>query len=182
MATVGVAVAGPFGIEQGDDESQLEIVEQDDAGFKFQITPPKPHPRFPHYGVRLHPRTGVCQLFAIGVDIDTNMYGMQVRSEFETIQRQIDQNYGQHLMTDLLLPDSIFADASLWMMSVMQKDRLFYASWSKESSANLIDGIEKIILSVDVRTPTNGYLRLQYNFSNKEECDELINKEAAKTF
>ncbi len=73
------AIAGPFGIEQETKKDQLNVLEEIKP-FLYKVSPPNPHPRFEIYVVKLHPKTGVCLLSAVGVTISTSVYGTEIRS------------------------------------------------------------------------------------------------------
>ena len=177
----GTVVAGPFGIEQGMKKGQLNIQKKIEP-FLYLITPPKTHPEFKTYVVNHHPKTGVCLLRAVGVTINTSVYGTELRNKFEEIREQISKIYGINKLTDMLREGSIWSEPKDWMMALKKKQRGLQAKWSINTGANLKDGIMQILLGPRATTTESGYLLLQYKFSNHIECAELMKAEAAKTF
>jgi hypothetical protein len=175
------AAAGPFGIEQGMKKEQLKDLKETKP-FQFSISPPKPHPRFELYNVKIHPKTGVCFLLAAGVTISTSVYGTELKGEFEEIRGQLSKIYGNSDTYDQLSYGSIWNEPKDWMMALRKKERGLQASWNNKSNAKMKDGITEILLSTIAPRTDKGYLVLQYEFSNTEKCRELIKKEAAKTF
>lgn len=182
FAMAGVASAGPFGIEQGMQKEQLKNTKETERPFKFSISPPKPHSRFETYVVKIHPQTGVCMLLASGVTISTSVYGTELRNEFDSIREQLSSIYGRSDVVDYLKSGSMWDSPEYWMIGLLKKERFLQASWDKKNNAALKDGIVEILLSTFVGSTDKGWLKLQYRFANNEQCQNLIDKNAAKSF
>ncbi|NKB49268.1 MAG: hypothetical protein GKS02_07875 [Alphaproteobacteria bacterium] len=176
------ASAGPFGIEQGMKKEQLNNLKETKQTFQFSISPPRPHSRFNKYVVRIHPQTGVCVLIAGGVTIPTSVYGNELKKEFESIREQLSSIYGRAETIDYLESGSIWDEPQDWTTGLLKKERGLQAAWDGESNANLKDGIVEILLTAVASRTETGWLQLQYRFANNKQCENLINKDSAKSF
>lgn len=182
ISTSVIASAGPFGIDQGTEKEQLNNLEATERPFRFMIAPPRPHPRFDQYHVKIHPRTGVCMLTALGVTINSSVYGTELQEEFKKIRGQLAEVYGPSTLADFLNLGSIWNEPRDWMIALQKNERTLQAAWDKGSNANLKDGIVEILLTAQAFDDEQGWLALQYRFANEAQCQNLIDKEAAKSF
>lgn len=175
MATSAKA-DGPFGIEIGEEKDDLKI-EKEINNWLYQITPPSPHKSFEHYAVSYHPDTGVCHLRAIGKEIDTEEYGKAIKSEFTKIKTLIDNIYGEGKLTDEIDTDGYWGADRDWMMSIVKGERTYGAHWDNITAIRDRSDIKFITLSVSGISEETGYLLLDYNFDNTEECDQKITRD-----
>ncbi|MDR2887915.1 MAG: hypothetical protein LBV26_07955 [Bacteroidales bacterium] len=162
-------LAGPFGIDMGMSLAQVKAVSktepvhvQDDV---YEITPPKTNDMFETYYVRIDPEYGVYWLKAIGKDVNTNNYGHELISVFNSLAESIEKTYGNYEKIDRRevglgnIPD-------FFMKALEDGARTLGALWQKEYGSTLPDEIETIAITVEALSEDLGYVALEYSFSN----------------
>lgn len=170
-----IANAGPFGLETGQTLKQIDK-DAKQAAPNVYITSkvPKPHSAFELYAVKIGPKSGLCWVKAIGKDIGTSAYGIELKSEFNDMKGKLEKAYGKHETTDVLLPGSIWNEPDEFMMAMIKKQRYLMAIWDGEKGSTLNDNIESIGLIANPGGQDKGYLSIEYEFLNKEACDKEI--------
>jgi hypothetical protein len=172
------AQAGPFGLEMG---MKLEAIgggpEELKKGFYKIKTVPKPHTAFETYIVQVGQKTGLCYIKAVGKDVTTNVYGVQLESAFEEMEAKVAQTYGKHDKTDLLMPGSIWKEPQDFMMGLLKKDRMLAAVWSAKYGSQLTENLKAVSLMAYAQTRNTGHLGLEYQFTNEKDCDTEVSAE-----
>ena len=169
------AFAGPFGLKMGMPLEQIDAKAKQLAPGKYQITNvPKPHSAFESYVVQVAPKAGLCWIKAIGKDITTSSYGVELKSAFYDMKEKLDKAYGNSKTTDRLLPGSIWHESNEWMMGLIKKERFLFAIWEKETGAKLKNNIITITMAAKPSARSKGYIGVDYSFSNEEECNKEI--------
>lgn len=177
------AEAGPFGLEMGQSMDGLDVTPLDSSPHNFvAYKVPKPHSAFVAYGLLAPPSTGLCRIIAVGKDIETSSFGLELQARFDKIASQIDRVYGPHEKKDFLFSGSVWDDRDDWMMALKRKERVLQASWDEESGAKLKDGIVEILLTAVADRMDTGSLRLQYRFTNTEACETWLDEESSDAF
>nr|WP_235501690.1 hypothetical protein [Trabulsiella odontotermitis] len=108
---------GPFGLETALSQKNIE----DMIGTKLKPLEgsvnlytseklPKPNSDFEIYGLLISPKAGLCEIRAIGKNIDTDSYGLALQSKFEDLSNSLTSLYGSPKTADFLLSGSIWKD------------------------------------------------------------------------
>lgn len=163
--------AGPFGLEKGMSLEQVKIAcggrspvyLEDDI---YIINPIKPHPDFVRYVAWIDSTEGLYYIKAMGKDIETNGYGIEIRGLFNSLKQTLEKNYGDCEMLDILIPDSYWDDADDWMYSLSKKERYYYASWTENTSSKIPEELNGIYMAVMAESAYSGYIVLEYEFKN----------------
>ncbi|BAI80354.1 conserved hypothetical protein [Deferribacter desulfuricans SSM1] len=175
---VSDAMAGPFGLRKG--MSLKEIggkPERIGNGIYKLIKVPKPHSAFEAYIVKVAPKGGLCWIKAIGKDIATSSYGIELKSAFQEMEKKLTAIYGEHETIDDLLPNSIWNEPSDWMMGLIKKERILIAIWDSEKGSHLPSDLKQVGLIAGATSGNTGYIAVEYSFTNKDSCDAELAKQ-----
>ena len=162
--------AGPFGLEMGMTFDQVKEacgdrtpqLLKDDC---YQVIPNKVHPSFETYVVRIDKDDGLYFIKAIGFDITSFSYGIEVKSQFNEVENSLNKKYGDGELIDELLPGSIWNDADDWMSALFHDERYLICSWKKTQCPKLPENMSMIALA-EASSSTVGYIVLEYYFTN----------------
>ncbi|HBC7435777.1 hypothetical protein [Enterobacter bugandensis] len=172
---------GPFGLEAGLTQKNIENM----IGAKLKPLPdsvnlytsdklPKQNADFEMYGLLISPKAGLCQIRALGKNIDTDSYGLALKSKFEELSNSLSSLYGKAETTDLLLPGSIWKEPQDWMMGLNKKERFLSATWKGAKETPLKNNIDTISIEARANSSSKGYVYLQYSFTNDDVCQAEI--------
>ena len=172
---------GPFGLEAGLTQKNIE----DMIGAKLKPLPdsvnlytsdklPKQNADFEMYGLLISPKAGLCQIRAVGKNIDTDSYGLALKSRFEDLSSSLSSLYGKAETTDLLLAGSIWKEPQDWMMGLNKKERFLSATWKGTKETPLKNNIGAISIEARANSSAQGYVYLQYTFTNDDVCQAEI--------
>jgi len=139
----------------------------DDA---YEITPPNTNDMFETYLVRIHPTYGVYLIKAVGKDIATSGYGIELKSAFNSLLASVEKTYGKYDKTDFLLSKSIWKDADDFMMGLIKKERYLMASWEKKYGSTLPNDLASIGIMASALNTSKGYLSIEYYSINYEKA------------
>lgn len=172
-------IAGPFGLGMGMSLKDIGGSPRKIAPGKYELTDvPNPHSAFKKYIVQVAPKNGLCWIKAIGKDISTSAYGIELKSAFNDMKGKLEKSYGEHATTDLLMPGSIWKEPNEFMMGMIKKERFLMAIWNSTKSSRLTNNIKQIGLDAKPNGRDNGYITVEYSFTNEESCEaELSAKE-----
>jgi hypothetical protein len=138
-------------------------------------TAPKPHPAFEGYIVTISPEKGILKVTAIGVDVQTNGFGSELRTHFSEMRDAVSGNYGNPTKDyDFLSAGSLWKEPRYWMMGLLKKERNLDAYWiSKKThpesgSVELSNDISIIALGAIATSLEKGYLKLGFEFEGWE--------------
>lgn len=174
-----VAYEGPFGLKKGLLLDQLDASPLANKPGMYRLaTVPRPHPAFAVYVAQVAPNAGLCWIKAIGRKIKTNGYGLEVRSAFSTWEKKLDNVYGPHKRTDVLLPEALWSKENEWMQSIEHKERVFLSEWSADTGAILSNGLKTIYLGVSIGSQWEGRIAIEYTFDNESACEQEIDAQA----
>jgi len=163
--------AGPFGLEMGMTFDQVkeacggrapQLLKDD----YYQIIPSKAHPSFGTYIVCIDKDDGLYFVKAIGFDITSYSYGIEVKSEFNKVENSLNKNYGDGELIDELLPGSIWDNATGWMSALFYNERYLICSWEKAKCPKLPENMSMIVLAAKASSSIVGYIELEYYFTN----------------
>lgn len=168
--------AGPFGFSEGMTYEQVkeacggrEPVKISDG--TYIVVPVKQHPYFVRYIAWIDENAGLNYLKAIGKNIDTNSYGFEIKSKFDSLETSLCKTYGKCERTDILMPGSIWDDYDEWMRALEKRDRYLMSSWSSDKGSKMPDDLKGIYLAASADSYDSGKIILEYEFSNHESVE-----------
>lgn len=162
---------GPFGLRMGMTKLELHAGKQLEP-FKYELSSvPKPHAAFESYVAEVTPKAGLCYLKGVGKDIQSNVYGVEIKTQFANLKNQLTQNYGEPEVIDTLLPGSIWNEPNEWLMALRKNERTLIAIWKKENGAPLKGGVRVVYLGAGANRGDSGYVSVDYEFDNKDQCE-----------
>lgn len=176
------AFCQPFGIEFGMSLEQVRKISktppeniEDDW---YIITPPNTHELFEEYLVQIHRTYGVYFIKAIGKDIRVNRHGTELISRFNSLVSSVERTYGNYLLIDEIIPESLYKESQWFMTALERGDRTLVTIWDKDEGSKLPDDISLIIIAAQATNSFTGYIILEYysiNYSNvKAERDSVF--------
>lgn len=178
---------GPLGLRMGlstEDISRMTGRELSEIEGKTNLyetdKTPKSNSEFDSYAFVISPKYGLCEIRAIGKVINTDGYGLQLRSKFDDMRSSLDSIYGKGKLTDKLFPGSIWDEPRYWMMSLLKNERFLDSEWNKKNEVSEKNNLDSVVLEARAISPESGVLFLQYDFQNSEKCQSEI-KEAKKS-
>lgn len=131
---------------------------------------PKNNASFDSFGLVISPTVGLCQIRAIGKDIKNNSHGLQLQDKFWDLVKSLESIYGTSKRTDTLISGSIWQDPQYWMTALSKDERFLSARWKKQNEAMKDSDIVDIGVEARANSSSNGFLFLQYSFSNERDC------------
>ncbi|MBO1896174.1 hypothetical protein HNW13_010375 [Shewanella sp. BF02_Schw] len=168
---------GPFGLAMGMTKDMFNgRLAQAGNGIYLLKKPPVPHPEFETYAVKISAKSGLCWIKGVGKNIETNRYGLQIKSAFDEFETKLNQRYGLNKRNDFLMPGSLWKEPEDWMMGLKKSDRYLMTIW-KGSDKPLPNDLSSIALIAQADSTNSGYLALEYSFSNKDVCDKEIDQQ-----
>lgn len=168
------AIAAPFGVSMGMSIKNIDKNAKE-VSSSYYVTKkvPKPHSAFDKYIINATPKAGVCVIKAIGKEISASDNGVQLKKEFNEMERKLSNVYRDGYAVDMVMPSSEWKDPKDFMMSLATKERILKAVWSSESS-DLGRNLSNIVLSVNTNELNSGHIFVEYVFYNKERCIEEL--------
>mgnify|MGYP003958202049 FL=1 len=169
--------AGPFGLKMGMKLDKIDSKAKMVAPGMYYVSVPKPHSSFEKYVVNIAPKTGLCYIKAIGKDIPTSVYGIELKSKFNDMKVKLDKAYGKGKTTDKLMPNSIWHEANEWMKGLIKKERHLFAIWENSSGKNVKGDIVNIAMAAKPSGRSKGYIAIDYTFKNEDKCKKEISSQ-----
>ncbi len=175
MESVMPIYDGPFGLKMGLRKSDFKGELKEVAPYKYVTnTLSKKHSSFIKYVVQIGPKSGLCWIKAIGKDIVTNSYGIEVKSAFKTMESKLKKSYGNNKRHDFLQYGSIWDEPKDWMTGLTKGERILAAIWDKQDGSTLKGNLKDVALAAEGMSREEGYLTIDYSFTNKDACkDEM---------
>ena len=171
--------AGPFGLSQG--MSVNEVAKLSEKGYeptnpenddRYIFVPKKKHELFKVYIVFIDQEKALYCIKAVSEEIKTNDYGTELKNVFSDMVDRLSKIYGKPKIIDKISSDYSFKDDKYWMFSLQQGARTLAAGWFKgEKGSSLPEELDGVAISVKANYH-EGYLILEYDFSNSEEIFE----------
>jgi hypothetical protein len=166
---------GPFGLWMGMSLADVESEAIEVAPAKYRLlTVPKPHSAFESYILQITPANGLAWIKAIGHNIQTSVYGLELKTAFEVMEKKLSVNYGSGNKTDILLQDSIWNEPRDWMQSLLNRERFMMAEWSMAQGSSLPQGLSSVALITVANDTESGYIAVEYSFENSEAAEAEI--------
>jgi len=171
--------SGPFGLRMGMTAAEIRQVvdvkpmEPEQRPLVLQTKRlPRHHDAFEGYLLIVSEKVGLCKIVGLGETIAVKPEGKELRSAFENLEEAIERKYGKHLTRDELEAGSKLTDKKQWMQSLHGKERYLAAFWDAEERSTLSDDIAEIVLDARTLSENEGYVRLDYAFTNWVRCEE----------
>jgi len=165
---------GPFGLVRGLSLEQLGTSQQLEPG-KYKLNSvPKPHSSFESYIVQVGPHAGLCWIKAIGKDVRTSGFGIELKSAFDDMRSRLESTYGRPELYDRLLPEANWDEPKYFMMSLLKKERLLASVWKSLSGSSAGDSLKSVGLIASASGIDRGFLSIEYSFTNEDECEREI--------
>lgn len=171
---VGSAHAGAFGIDMGTPVSTLKVVDtvEADGPLKgYSVVPPLPNSEFESYLVLATKETGVCKVIGLGKIHENDSSGDDVKADFKGMLAALSGKYGEPTSYDFLRDGALWSRENDWAASINQNERVLVSFWSPKASAS--QTISIVQLEVDAQNLHDTYLKLVYEFSNFETCQQI---------
>jgi hypothetical protein len=147
------------------------------AAWRYQIaTVPRPHSAFEAYVLQITPQCGLSWIKGIGLTIETSIYGVELRTSFDTLEQKLSATYGRSKRTDLLLRGSIWDEPRDWMQALLRKERYLMTEWSSQCHSTLSNSLVAVFLAAIAMDTKNGYLVVEYSFENKKAAEAEISE------
>ena len=135
---------------------------------------PKKNAEFEAYGLLISPDAGLCQIRAVGKSIDTDSFGIALKSKYEELSDSLSSIYGKADKNDFLISGSIWKEPKYWMMSLDKKERFLSAEWKGTKEKPLKNNLISVSIEARADGSEKGYIFLQYNFTNNDICKAEI--------
>lgn len=172
---------GPFGLEPGlskkniEDMTGEELKPYEGVPNLYTIkSPPKKNAEFEGFGLLISPKSGLCQIRALGKNVDTDSYGIALQSKYKELLDSLSSIYGKPKSTDLLLSGSIWKEPQDWMMALNKKERFLSAQWAGSPATPLKNKLVMVSMEARANGSGEGYVYLQYDFDNIDACNAEI--------
>lgn len=165
-------IAGPFGLDMGAKVEKMQGVTPSKQAYAFDTKRvPQPHPTFRDFMLVSTPETGLCKIVAFGGPTSTSAYGTEARTEFEKVEKALQQKYGEPERFQFLRSDSIWKEDREWMMGLLKKEREHSSFWKSPTNSDHINtiGLEMIAVNSDA-----ALVKLSYEFNNFKQCFAYI--------
>jgi len=176
--TVEDSYITPFGLSMGDSLEKLEQYGIEDAGAfcKYLVrNVPKPHSEFERYVVIVTPVQGLSWVKGIGYNVNTNGYGYTLRSKYTELKEKLEMKYGKGDSVDYLSYGSIWDDPNDFMNGLLSGDRFLHTIWKREDqNSKLADNLTSLFLGATALSASQGYIALEYAFSNEKAAEDEI--------
>jgi len=173
----GYATAGPFGTSIGMSKSDLGIGANTEelSTYKFQLSKlPKTSKLFESYIVKVTPDNGLCYVKAIGVNIDSSVYGSQLKTQFTKLNKSLQKKYIKGTTHDFLSSGSIWNEPRDFMTGLLKKERFLVAYYDAEEGSTMVEGVQRAVLSGSALSSDTGYVNIDYFFNNHDSCNSEI--------
>ena len=182
ISTTAQTQTGPFGFDIGSDIDTYDC-DKIDAPGKYSCKAKKEHPDFESYGVTYFPETGICWVKGIGRNIESDRYGVSLKSVIEKITGQIESVYGKSTeLTDFLSYNALWDDSDEWMMAVKQAERYYMISWESDEGYMPVKNVNKIYIAAQALSSDVGYPVIEFYGENYDQCQKVSDQAGASAF
>ena len=158
---------GPFGLERGMMKNDFTCNLEEVAPHMYILSAvPKPHSAFEVYAAMITPNHGLSWIKAIGSDINTNPFGVEVRSNFDNMKSKLAGIYQNYEDMDFLMHDSIWNEPRDWMQALENKERVLMSVWEAKHGSKMKDSLVSVALVATAKDTNTGYIVVEYEFNN----------------
>ena len=170
----GIA-SGPFGLAKGLRKEDLPGQLQEIKPCFFQTDKlPKTHSASTHYFVQITPVQGLSWVKSIGNTIQTNPYGIELRTAFEDMRGKLEKIYGKSESIDYLMYESIWNEPRDWMQAIQNGERKLAAIWENKGNTKLPSSLENVFLYVAANDAYSGWIAIEYTFDNYPASEQEL--------
>lgn len=167
--------AEPFGFHMGMSLAELRktvpLVADSTSSYLFSTTTaPKPNSQFESYLLVVSPKYGLCKLSAIGTNVSTDGYGMEVKQRFSDIKAALTDKYGPSKSYDFLHAGSIWDENQDWMMGIAEHERDMVTFWDSDEHSTLPSNLTAIELQAHALSAHIGYVNVAYQANTGAAC------------
>ncbi|MCH9651038.1 MAG: hypothetical protein K0U98_22635 [Deltaproteobacteria bacterium] len=167
-------VPGAYSLTAGMSLEQVQEI----AGELQQLNPftyvadslPGSHGELETFAMVITPEEGLCRLQATSAVIVDGGDGTVVREKFDRLFEVLWGTHGKHQVVSTLLADSAYQAPHEWMTALLEKEQVLMTLWTLDDGSKLSGGLESIVLSARALKPTEGFLNIDYTFSNWPGC------------
>jgi hypothetical protein len=185
LITSVAATAQPFGLQMGMTLAdlkrlgiKLEKIQKTENSYSAKSIP-NGHSRLAAYSFVVTPKAGLCRVVALTPTISTNVYGTELRAEFDKLKDALDARYPGSEIIDKIMPGSIWNEPRDFMMGLLKKERALISYWLE--AEHLPDSLSGVSLEATAFSDSKGAVVLQYEYQNINECmDEIKASSSSK--
>jgi hypothetical protein len=170
-------MSAPFGIaihQNLPDDRKVSDLGQ----WKFEVSPPTPHPAFADYYAEDSSSFGVVWLKGVSAQFSNDTYGNAVRTAVESLSSQLASRYGQPRKVDLLFQGSIWTEARDWTASLFQKERSYFHIW-EQGKASLPEDLKTIFLGVVAYSHDDIAMIIEYASTRYDDAQQEADADLA---
>lgn len=166
---------GPFGLWMGMTHEEFEYGLSEIAPFTYRVeTVPKPHSAFEYYILKITPKAGLSWIKTIGNTVQTSVYGNELQTAFESLEKKLTAAYRKGEEIDFLMTDSIWDEPKDWMQSLLLSERYLAKIWSSEKGSTLTDSLISVGIFANATDTNSGFISLEYSFQNFDSAEVEI--------
>ncbi len=159
------------GNEPGRPRSRVRATERG----KYRIdSVPAPHSAFESYIVQVTPSFGLSWVKAIGKTMRCSACGIELRTEFDSLESRLSATYGKSHRTDMLIPGSIWDEPRDWMDALLVQERYLMTVWDSKHGSTLKDSLASLALIANALDASSGWVVVEYSFENAEAADAAV--------
>jgi len=175
------SLAGPFGFDLSTAPDTRHCKKLADRPLYYKCeTAPRLHSDFEYVVIKYHPEIGLCMLKGVGRNVDTNLFGSDLKIRLEKISNQVSSIYGEPSeVVDFLFPGSIWDEPEDYMMSLVEGERLTFTTWDVDPEVHSFNKVG--VMQSALRRDT-GYVSIEYYFPKNDDCNEIIDNNEASSF
>ena len=168
-------LSSQFGLNMGEtkkDISNKGVSLKDDGNYWYTTEElPKGNSKLTKYDLLITPKAGLCRIISHTDIMYSNSFGDQLISEFKFFEEALTKKYGINKKYDFVKRDSIWNDPQYWMMGLLKEERYLTVFWNKKDGSNLPqNNIKNISVTAYATSSDKGYISLNYEFLNINEC------------
>ena len=164
FAIAGMAQAGPFGYDAGDEMPPIDDI--NDGGIPYAEVSPPP-PTFDSLTVYGTEKTGICEI-RVTRWIPNDSTDIRMTSSINGLEEVLSEKYGEPIAKiNKIKPGSLWDNQADFMMSLAQGEREIEILWSIDGNVGDVHSIYLKAFGVDM---SNGMIFITYLLSNYDDC------------
>jgi hypothetical protein len=154
--------------------SNIALKPDDNDRYIYTTTSlPKGHPDFVSYLLWITPQHGLCKVKAISHFIPTNVYGEQLKVEFERLRTGLSNKYGRGKDYDFLQPGSIWKEPRDFMVGLKKQERVLATMWAAPNKP-LPDNLGSVGVEAHAVSDDKGAIIITYESKDVDACTKWI--------
>jgi hypothetical protein len=154
------AIANSFGLAMGVPSDELDTVKHEEApvGMLQLLNVSEPNINYKTYLGQFSGQQGLCWTKGIGVDVESDSYGTEIRARFDAEKLRLTEIYGEPEEIDFRFTGNVESDLGNWLRAIRDGDRYVAAIWKQKSTVKLPGGLQNVGLVINAATSSIGYL------------------------